>query len=115
MVFDTISYFDYKEDFYHAYVTGILSFAGYTIKTNNEQGEGRPDIILLDERNARAIVIEIKVTDELASMDAKCDEALSQIRRKRYAEPLVKEYLDIFCYGICFYKKRCAVKSEKFK
>lgn len=115
MVFDTISYFDYKEDFYHAYVTGILSFAGYTIKTNNEQGECRPDIILLDERNARAIVIEIKVTDELASMDAKCDEALSQIRRKRYAEPLAKEYLDIFCYGICFYKKRCAVKSEKFK
>ena len=44
MMFDTISYHDYGEDYYHAFVAGVLSFAGYKVKSNSEEGEGRPDI-----------------------------------------------------------------------
>lgn len=32
LIFDTISYHDYKEDFYHAFIAGILSYAGYKVK-----------------------------------------------------------------------------------
>lgn len=115
MVFDTISFHDYKEDFYHAFVTGIVSYAGYKVKSNREQGEGRSDILLLDERNMRAIVIEVKHAKALKEQSRMCDEALRQIRENRYAKALEDEYEEILCYGISFYKKRCAVKSEKYK
>lgn len=115
MVFDTISFYDYKEDFCHAFMTGILSFAGYKVISNREQGEGRSDITLLDERNARAIVIEVKHTKKFKEMDKMCEEALEQIRTARYAEALEEEYEEILCYGICFFKKRCAVKAEKYR
>lgn len=110
MLFDTISYNDYKEDYYHAFVTGILSFAGYKVKSNAEAGEGRPDIILMDERNGRAILLEIKRARTLWEMDAKCDEALEQIEDRQYARALENEFGEILCCGICFFKKKCQVK-----
>ncbi|MDO4556638.1 MAG: AAA family ATPase, partial [Lachnospiraceae bacterium] len=111
MLFETISYNDYKEAYYHAFVTGILSYAGYKVKSNAEAGEGRPDILLLDERNGKAIVIEIKVTNAFKAMEEKCEEALRQIDTRRYAKGLGDEYEEILKYGICFYKKRCRVKG----
>ncbi len=45
ILFDTISYYDYREDFYHAFVAGMFSGAGYEVKSNSEQGKGRADII----------------------------------------------------------------------
>ena len=41
LLFETISYFDYKEDFYHAIVAGIFLGTGYAVKTNAEQGLGQ--------------------------------------------------------------------------
>ncbi len=112
-IFDTISYHDYREDFYHAFMVGILSFAGYKLKSSDEEGEGRPDIVLRDERNGRAIVMEIKRAATFKEMDAKCDEALMQIGEKRYMESLETEYEEVLGYGICFYRKRCLVKAKK--
>ena len=42
----TISYHDYKEDFYHAFLAGIFAGAGYEVESNREHGEGRSDIII---------------------------------------------------------------------
>ena len=36
----TISYHDYKEDFYHAFLAGIFTGAGYMVDSNKEHGEG---------------------------------------------------------------------------
>ena len=36
----TISYHDYKEDFYHAFLAGIFAGAGYVVESNKEHGEG---------------------------------------------------------------------------
>ena len=85
------------------------------IYTYREQGDGRSDILLLDEREARAIVIEVKHSRTLKGQAEKCGEALRQIRTKRYAEGLEEEYDKIQLYGISFFKKRCEVKTEKFK
>ncbi len=37
----TISYHDYREDFYHAFLAGIFTGAGYMVDSNKEHGEGR--------------------------------------------------------------------------
>lgn len=115
MLFDTISYHDYREEYYHAFVTGVLSFAGYSVKSNAESGEGRPDITLKDERNQRAILIEIKRSKTFGEMDHGCANALEQIRNKQYGKELEEEYKEILCYGICFYKKRCRVLGERYR
>lgn len=42
----TISYHDYREDFYHAFLAGIFTGAGYMVDSNKEHGEGRSDVPL---------------------------------------------------------------------
>ena len=44
----TISYHDYKEDFYHAFLAGIFAGAGYIVKSNREHGDGRSDVVVQD-------------------------------------------------------------------
>ena len=39
----TISYHDYREDFYHAFLAGIFTGAGYMVDSNKEHGESRSD------------------------------------------------------------------------
>ena len=41
----TISYHDYKEDFYHAFLAGIFAGAGYVVQSNKEHGEGGSEIV----------------------------------------------------------------------
>lgn len=112
MVYDTISCYDVREDFYRAFMVGILSFAGYELVTNKETGEGRPDIVLKDVRNDRAMVLELKWTPSKKQMESKCMEALQQIRDRRYAGGLETEFDEVIHCGICFFEKQCVVKFE---
>ena len=111
-LFDTISFHDYHEDYYHAFLTGIFIGLGYGVKSNYEQGFGRTDITLTDKKNRRALVIEAKKSDSEAQMEKDCDEALDQIVDKKYAEGL-KGYRQIECYGIAFFQKSALVKKLK--
>ena len=56
----TISYNDYHEDYYHAFLAGIFVGQGYHVESNKEKGLGRPDILIKDRRNRRAIIIGAK-------------------------------------------------------
>ena len=56
----TISYHDYKEDFYHAFLAGIFAGGGHRVESNREHGEGRSDIIVFDKNNARLAIFEVK-------------------------------------------------------
>ncbi len=60
LLWDTISYNDYHEDYYHAFLAGVFVGRGYEVESNKEKGLGRPDIFLKDRRNRRAIIIEAK-------------------------------------------------------
>ena len=111
-LFDTISYHDYHEDYYHAFLTGIFAGLGYGVRSNREQGLGRTDITLTDKKNRRALVIEAKKSDSEAAMQTDCDDALHQIVTKKYAEAL-KGYRQIECYGIAFFQKSALVKKLK--
>lgn len=77
MLWNTISYMDYHEDYYHAFLAGIfVGRGGYAVKSNRERGLGRPDLDLRDKRNRRAIIIETKKADSEERMEYWCREAL---------------------------------------
>lgn len=110
---ETISFHDEKEQYYHGFLTGLLSgFKGYSLKSNRESGDGRPDLMLLEKRRRKlAVVIEIKATKEFTKLGSLCDEALHQIEEYRYETELKNEgYQKIIKYGIAFCKKSCKVK-----
>ena len=108
----TISYHDYKEDFYHAFLAGIFAGAGYIVESNKEHGEGRSDVVVSDTINARIAIFEVKYSTALEKMSAACDAALRQIDERMYAEEYKDEYDTIICYGVSFFKKRCMVKVK---
>lgn len=108
----TISYHDYREDFYHAFLAGIFAGAGYMVDSNKEHGEGRSDVVVYDTVNARVAVFEAKYTRTLDKLESECDIALEQIDERMYAKEYEDDYDDIMCYGISFFKKRCLVKKK---
>ena len=108
----TISYHDYKEDFYHAFLAGIFSGAGYSVKSNQEHGEGRSDVLVKNPRNARIAIFEAKYAKKLGDLEPCCEAALQQIDKRQYAKEFEDDYDTILCYGIAFYKKRCLVQTK---
>ena len=60
------------------------------------------------------IVVELKYTKEYKDMEQACQNALDQIKDRRYQEYLVNDGRnDIMLYGMTFCKKRCRVVVEK--
>ena len=108
----TISYHDYKEDFYHAFLAGIFTGAGYSVDSNRERGEGRSDVVVRNSSRGRVALFEAKYAKRLDGLEASCDAALRQIEDRQYAKDFADDYDDILCYGIAFYKKRCLVKKN---
>ena len=110
LLWNTISYHDYKEDFYHAFLTGIFMGAGEQIESNKEHGLGRPDLVIIDKVNGKVAIFEVKYSQSMKQLNKDCDKALVQMKERKYAEDYKDRYKDIFCYGISFYKKECLVK-----
>ena len=108
----TISYHDYREDYYHAFLAGIFAGAGYNVESNKEHGEGRSDVVVSDGINARVAVFEAKYTKKLENLESDCERALQQINAQMYAKEYEDDYDQILCYGISFFKKRCMVKKK---
>lgn len=108
----TISYHDYKEDFYHAFLAGIFAGAGYMVESNREHGEGRSDVVVSDPTEARVAVFEVKYSHKMDEMEHDCNAALQQIDERMYAVEYEDDYDQILCYGISFYKKRCLIRKK---
>ena len=108
----TISYHDYKEDFYHAFLTGIFTGAGYSVDSNRERGEGRSDVVVRNSSKGRVALFEAKYAKTLDGLEASREAALRQIEDRQYAKDFADDYDDILCYGIAFYKKRCLVQKK---
>ena len=111
MLMNTVSFFDYREDYYHAFITEVLAGLGYTVFSNRELGLGRPDTVLMNKKARTAIIIETKKSKKEADMENSCKEALNQIVTRKYSEDsLFKGYKTILCYGITFFEKQALVK-----
>ena len=114
---DTISYYDYAENFYHGFMAGLLvNIGGYRVKSNRESGNGRPDIVMqtVQIRKGRVILLELKIAGSIAEMEAACDRGLAQIEEQHYAEPFITEgYPEVKKYALSFCKKECMVKTAE--
>ena len=110
LLWKTISYNDYHKDYYHAFLAGAFVGLGYEVESNKEKGLGRPDILLKDDDNRRAIIIEAKISKQEKDMDKDCDEALNQIVTEKYAEGIYG-YNEILCYGAAFFRKQALIKK----
>ena len=112
-LFQTISFFDSAENFYHGFLTGILSQSeNYLVRSNRESGDGRSDITVKSPSlRGRSFILELKVSDSVDNLEVDAERALQQIYDRNYMEELKTEgYRKIDCYGISFYRKDCEVR-----
>jgi len=110
LLFQSVSYNDYKESYYHAFVAGLFAGAGYIVESNYEYGDGRPDVVIKERKNRRAILLEVKHAEKRETISHACERAAEQIKEKRYAEAL-DGYRTVLAYGVAFKGKDCLVKE----
>lgn len=112
LLFESISYHDYAESFYHAFVAGLFAGAGYIVESNYEYGNGRPDVVVKDRRKRAVMLFEVKHTRNDETLEHACRAAVKQIEERRYAEPFKKAgFRTIISYGIAFKEKDCAIEQ----
>ena len=110
LLFETISYHDYAESFYHAFLAGLFANAGYIVESNYESGLGRPDLVIKDKKKRRAVIMEMKIADSLENMKKAGERALNQIEEMRYADGMYAQgYQKVLKYGAVFYRKSCLI------
>ena len=106
----SISTFDSDESFYHGYLLSMLTgFPSYRVKSNREEGDGRPDIILYPRKpRDPAYIFELKVRKKYNRMEDGLTEAFEQIEKRRYEDGILEDgYAGVVSFGICFCKKSC--------
>ena len=60
------------------------------------------------------IIIEVKHAASIGGLDKACENAMAQIKNRRYDEALRENgRCEILAYGIAFHKKRCRVVCER--
>lgn len=116
---ESISFYDYSENYYHGFLSGLLKASQiYGVYSNRESGSGRPDLILKTHavRGGRAVIMELKAVKSYGQMGNACQDALKQIEDRNYEAALHTEgYENIKKYGICFYRKECLVMTDDNK
>ena len=119
---NSISFYDTKtqkdrkhENAYHTLLIGLLAGnANWLVKSNVEAGDGRADLIVETEDPDTGILIELKYSQTFSGLETACQEALAQIKERRYEEYLQNEDRNKrLLYGIAFCKKKCRVLVEK--
>ena len=110
-----------KENYYHGFVNGLLINATSYMeehKSNMESGDGYADIIAISKSDDTVVILELKHTDKpFGTKTTLAAEALEQVLRVKYADAFIDNIgiKNVYAYGICFYKKSCAVKGQKLK
>ena len=113
---DTEAREEQKENFYHGLLLGLLrgSNPDWLIKSNRESGDGYSDILIEPENPDAGIIIEVKHAASISGLDKACENAMAQIKNRRYDEALRENgRCEILAYGIAFHKKRCRVVCER--
>ena len=114
----TMSYYDFKEDFYYGFTAGLFqSLDGYQVLSNRESGNGRYDLALIPKRGVSqpVVIMELKyLPQEKGYLSEKvASEAISQIENLDYIKSLQqKGYKIIVKYGITFVAKGCSIRVK---
>ena len=112
------------EDFFHGLLLGLLASMGdeYEIKSNREEGDGRPDILMRPRpgRTLPGVILELKSPTLPkrasqkridAALNAAAQEARRQIDKRRYAAEMEADGIAVLKYGIGFSGKHVALAS----
>lgn len=110
ILWNSISYFDYGEDYYHGLLNGIFTSRGYSPDSNDEAGLGRLDLRVKDRANRRILLLEFKRVKSAEELERGCQDAIAQIRKNGYADRMPEGYLHQVVYGIAFYGKQALVQ-----
>ena len=110
ILWNSISYFDYGEEYYHGMLNGIFTSRGFAPDSNDEAGLGRLDLRVKDRTKRRILLMEFKRTSDMKKLEADCDEAIAQIIRNGYHKSIPEGYEHQLIYGIAFYAKTAKVK-----
>lgn len=113
ILFETISYHDYHENYYHAFLTGVISGLGYAVKSNQENGLGRSDIDVREKRKKRGMILEAKKSDREEDLEKDALAGGQQILDREYLKGF-SGYDSVICYGISFFQKKALVKKLNF-
>lgn len=113
ILWNSISYFDYGEDYYHGMLNGIFTSRGFAPDSNDEAGLGRLDLRVKDRGKRSLLLMEFKRSKNEKDMDADCDEAIDQIISNGYHKTMPEGYEHQLIYGIAFYAKTAKVKLMK--
>ena len=113
-LYDTISYYDAYESFYHGFLLALLSTCRqWSVTSNVETGRGRCDIMVWRRDRTMGFVVELKNVKEEEALETACNRAMEQIKRQDYGA-LFRKYGIRECraYGIAFWNKCCLVRTE---
>ena len=110
ILWNSISYFDYGEEYYHGMLNGIFTSRGYSLDSNTEAGLGRLDLRIKDRPNRRIILLEFKRSSSEKDREKDGDDAITQIRDKGYNKTMPYGYRQQVVYGIAFFGKTAMVK-----
>jgi hypothetical protein len=114
ILFNSISYYDNYESFYHGFLIGL--FSDYKVRSNQESGEGRFDVAILSNSPFEInIILECKHSKKRKDLKKDSQEASQQIIEKKYKEGLENDgYDNVKGYGISFYKKACYITKTEY-
>ncbi|MBR2809943.1 MAG: AAA family ATPase [Solobacterium sp.] len=113
ILWNSISYFDYGEEYYHGMLNGIFTSRGFSPDSNDEAGLGRLDLRVKDRGKRAFLLLEFKRSAKEEDLDANCDEAIRQIFAKGYNKVMPDGYEQQLIYGIAFYAKTAKVKAVR--
>ena len=106
------------ENFYHAFVLGMLVGLkdSYYVKSNRESGYGRYDVCLIPrEKRYPGIILELKWKEKLdeKALQSLAEDALKQIETLRYDSEMKEDGItEILELGIAFSGKKVSVKIK---
>ncbi|MDQ7031095.1 MAG: ATP-binding protein [Desulfonauticus sp.] len=86
------------EGFYASVIYSLIVATGFEVRAEDVTNRGRIDLTILYKDTA--YIIEFKVVEDTPTQDA-----ISQIKEKRYFEKYKKDYKEIYLIGIEFSKK----------
>ena len=115
-----MSFYDISniEKVYHNFILGLMIHleGRYHINSNGESGLGRYDIEIEPlNKNMRGFILEFKVADSEKNLEKKAEEALKQIKDKKYYVSLQDRGIkEITFVGMAFYKKFVKIKSLEY-
>lgn len=112
---DTYYRNDMKENYYHGMIIGLLlDKENWSIKSEQESGNGYADILIKINEKKTGCVFELKYAKNKEQMEDLCNKAVQQIKETGYINLLKQEGMEtIYQFGISFYKKICKVICEK--